>query len=140
MRISDWSSDVCSSDLPSYLQEHGRPNSPEDLAQHNCLSFGNQGNQARGWLLKQDGELRAVRVKGNMACSDGSVLHQWTLAGIGLAWRSLWEIQDDLAAGRLISVLDDYAAPANGICAMLPERKHLPLRDRKRVVQGKRVS
>src|SRR3546814_21153115 len=102
MRISDWSSDVCSSDLPSYLQEHGRPNSPEDLAQHNCLSFGNQGNQARGWLLKQDGELRDVRVKGNMACSDGSVLHQWTLAGIGLAWRSLWEIQDESAAGRLI--------------------------------------
>src|SRR3546814_13356016 len=65
-----------------------------------------------------------------MACSDGSVLHQWTLAGIGLAWRSLWEIQDDLAAGRLISVLDDYAAPANGIFAMLPERKHLPLRVR----------
>ncbi|HWK69909.1 LysR family transcriptional regulator [Pollutimonas sp. M17] len=115
---------------PSYLQEYGRPNTPDDLAQHNCLSFGNQGNQARGWLLRQDGELRAVRVKGNMACSDGSVLHQWTLAGIGLAWRSLWEVQEDLAEGRLISVLDDYAAPANGIFAMLPERKHLPLRVR----------
>jgi DNA-binding transcriptional LysR family regulator len=115
---------------PSYLQEYGRPNTPDDLAQHNCLSFGNQGNQARGWLLKQDGELRAVRVKGNMACSDGSVLHQWTLAGIGLAWRSLWEVQDDLSEGRLVSVLDSYAAPANGIFAMLPERKHLPLRVR----------
>lgn len=115
---------------PSYLQEYGRPNTPDDLALHNCLSFGNQGNQARGWLLKQDGELRAVRVKGNMACSDGSVLHQWTLAGIGLAWRSLWEVQEDLAEGRLVSVLDGYAAPANGIFAMLPERKHLPLRVR----------
>ncbi|MFW7343622.1 LysR family transcriptional regulator [Pollutimonas sp. H1-120] len=115
---------------PSYLQEYGRPNTPDDLAQHNCLSFGNQGNQARGWLLKQDGELRAVRVKGNMACSDGSVLHQWTLAGIGLAWRSLWEVQEDLAEGRLVSVLDSYAAPANGIFAMFPERKHLPLRVR----------
>lgn len=113
---------------PSYLHEHGRPNTPDDLADHNCLSFGSQGNQARGWLLRQNGQLRAMRVKGNMACSDGSVLHQWTLAGIGLSWRSLWEVRDDLAAGRLVSVLDEYAAPANGIFAMLPERRHLPLR------------
>ncbi len=115
---------------PSYLGQHGRPNKPDDLAQHNCLSFGHQGNQSKGWLLKQDGVARAVRVKGRLACSDGSVLHEWALAGCGLAWRSLWEVHDDLAAGRLVSVLDEYAAPANGIFAMLPERKHLPLRVR----------
>ncbi|WP_442592410.1 LysR family transcriptional regulator [Parapusillimonas sp. JC17] len=115
---------------PEYLAKHGKPQQPSDLTLHNCLSFGNQGNQARGWLLRQDGELRAIRVKGNMACSDGSVLHQWTLDAVGLAWRSLWEVREDLAAGRLISVLDEYAAPANGIFAMLPERRHLPLRVR----------
>jgi len=115
---------------PSYLGRHGRPNTPDDLAQHNCLSFGSQGNQSKGWLLKQDGLVRAIRVKGNVACSDGSVLHQWVLAGFGLAWRSLWEVHEDLACGRLVSVLDEYAAPANGIFAMLPERKHLPLRVR----------
>lgn len=115
---------------PSYLGRHGRPNTPDDLAQHNCLSFGRQGNQSKGWLLKQDGLVRAIRVKGDMACSDGSVLHQWVLAGFGLAWRSLWEVHEDLACGRLVSVLDEYAAPANGIFAMLPERKHLPLRVR----------
>lgn len=115
---------------PSYLNEHGRPNSPEDLAQHNCLSFGTQGNQSKGWLLSQNGQVKPIRVKGNMACSDGSVLHEWTLAGCGLAWRSLWEVREDLSLGRLVSVLDDYAAPANGIFAMLPERKHLPLRVR----------
>ncbi|MBF6617391.1 LysR family transcriptional regulator [Pollutimonas thiosulfatoxidans] len=115
---------------PSYLERHGRPATPDDLARHNCLSFGNQGNQARGWLLRQNGQLRAIRAKGSLACSDGSVLHQWTLAGIGLSWRSLWEVRDDLAAGRLLTVLDDYAAPPNGIFAMLPERKHLPLRVR----------
>lgn len=115
---------------PEYLAKHGKPQQPNDLTLHNCLSFGNQGNQARGWLLRQDGEVRAIRVKGNMACSDGSVLHQWTLDGVGLAWRSLWEVREDLAAGRLISLLDEYAAPANGIFAMLPERRHLPLRVR----------
>ena len=115
---------------PSYIEAHGRPQTPDDLALHNCLSFGSQGNQARGWMLMCDGQPRAVRVKGTMACSDGSVLHEWTLAGCGLAWRSLWEVREDLAAGRLVSVLDDYAAPANGIFAMLAERRHLPLRVR----------
>ena len=113
---------------PNYLQRHGRPNTPDDLLEHNCLSFGLQGNQAKGWLLRQNGQVRAIRVKGNLACSDGSALHQWTLSGIGLAWRSLWEVQEDIAAGRLVTVLDDFAAPANGIFALMPERKHIPQR------------
>lgn len=113
---------------PAYLKQHGHPRTPDDLAHHNCLSFGTQGNQARGWLLQQQGQIRALRVRGNMSCSDGSVLHEWTLAGYGLSWRSLWEVRDDLAAGRLVSVLDDCAAPANGIFALFPERKHLPVR------------
>lgn len=113
---------------PSYLQRYGRPNVPDDLLDHNCLSFGQQGNQAKGWLLRQNGQVRAIRVKGNLACSDGSVLHQWTLNGMGLAWRSLWEVQEDINAGRLITVLDEYAAPPNGIFALMPERKHIPQR------------
>lgn len=113
---------------PAYLQLHGRPNVPDDLLEHNCLSFGQQGNQAKGWLLRQNGQTKAVRVKGNLACSDGSVLHQWTLAGIGLAWRSLWEVQQDIAAGRLVTVLEAFEAPANGIFALFPERKHVPQR------------
>lgn len=113
---------------PAYLQRHGMPRVPDDLLDHNCLSFGQQGNQAKGWLLRQNGQLRAIRVKGNLACSDGSVLHQWTLAGMGLAWRSLWEVQEDIGAGKLVTVLDEYAAPPNGIFALMPERKHLPQR------------
>src|SRR5690606_35432964 len=113
---------------PAHLQQGGRPNTPDDLLDHNCLSFGQQGNQAKGWLLRQNGQVRAIRVKGNLACSDGSVLHQWTLAGMGLAWRSLWEVQEDIANGKLVTVLDEYAAPPNGIFALMPERKHLPQR------------
>lgn len=128
MRLADNRRVIVAS--PAYLAQFGRPNSPEDLAVHNCLSFGTQGNQSKGWLLKQDEQLRAVRVKGNLSCSDGSVLHDWTLAGCGLAWRSLWEVREDLETGRLVTVLDDYAAPPNGIFAMLTERKHLPLRVR----------
>src|SRR5690606_27316842 len=113
---------------PTYLQRHGCPKVPDDLLEHNCLSFGQQENQAKGWLLRQHGQIRAIRVKGPLACSGGSVLHQCTLAGMGLAWRALWEVQEDIAAGYLVTVLDELAAPPNGIFALMPERKHLPQR------------
>jgi DNA-binding transcriptional LysR family regulator len=49
---------------------------------------------------------------------------------MGIAWRSTWEVDDDLAAGRLATVLDDFAAPPNGIYVLFPHAKHLALRVR----------
>ncbi len=63
-------------------------------------------------------------------CNDGAVLHEWALAGRGLAWRSLWEVGRDLGEGRLTSVLDAWQAPPMGIHAVFPQRRHLPLRVR----------
>nr|MBA3479757.1 LysR family transcriptional regulator [Lautropia sp.] len=115
---------------PSYLASRGTPQSPADLTDHNCLGFGNYGNQARGWLLQVDGKLLPVRVTGNMECNDGAVLHDWALAGHGLAWRSMWEVSEDLKSGQLQTVLDEFAAPVNAIHAVFPQRRHLPLRVR----------
>lgn len=115
---------------PDYLRRRGTPQVPADLAQHDCLTFGTYGNQARGWLFTVDGRPLALRVSGNMECNDGAVLHEWALAGMGLAWRSMWEVREDLEAGRLATVLDRYAAPDNAICALFPQRRHLPLRVR----------
>lgn len=115
---------------PAYLAGHGTPTSPDDLVRHNCLTFGTYGNQARGWLFTVDGQPTPVRVSGSMECNDGAVLHDWALAGEGLAWRSMWEVGDDLAAGRLVTVLDAFAAPDNAIYAVFAQRRHLPLRVR----------
>lgn len=73
---------------------------------------------------------RSLRPGGPLDCSDGQVLHAWCVAGYGIAWRSTWEVESDIAAGRLVTVLDDYAAPPNGIYALFPQRKHLALRVR----------
>lgn len=126
MRLADNRRVIVAS--PDYLHEYGRPNTPEDLMRHNCLSFGSQGNQSKGWLLQHEGKVKAYRVNGTLTSTEGSVLLDWALAGCGLAWRSLWEVRQDLEAGRLVSVLDDYVAPPNGIFAILTERKHQPRR------------
>jgi DNA-binding transcriptional LysR family regulator len=71
-----------------------------------------------------------LKVAGNMVCNDGEVLHDWALAGKGLAWRSMWEVGGEIAAGRLRTVLDQHAAPGNDIHAVFAQRRHLPLRIR----------
>lgn len=111
---------------PAYLARHGVPMSPDDLAAHNCMSLGPQ----RGWTLRVRNEVQTVKVTGSFECNDGAVLHEWALAGKGLSWRSLWEVGADMTAGRLVSVLDDCAAPPVGIYAVFPQRRQLPLRVR----------
>ena len=71
-----------------------------------------------------------LRPPGRLDCSDGQVLHAWCLAGLGLAWRSTWEVESDLRAGHLQEVLESHAAPPNGIYAVFPHARHLPLRVR----------
>ena len=115
---------------PSYLQRAGLPASPADLARHQCLTLSSDASQTRGWAFLVDGSLTHLRPGGRLDCSDGQVLHEWCLQGLGLAWRSTWEVQADLAEGRLRSVLDDFAAPPNGIYAVFPSARHLPLRVR----------
>lgn len=115
---------------PRYLARHGCPESLDALARHNCLAFGSTANQQRGWTFSQAGKVVTIRVSGNMECTDGAVLHDWCLDGHGLAWRSWWEVGDDIRAGRLVTVLDEFAAPPIGIHAVFPQRRHLPLRVR----------
>lgn len=113
---------------PAYLSRAGIPRKLEDLAQHSCLSLGE--SQSRGWSFQQDGKLVNLRVAGPLECNDGAVLHDWALQGLGLTWRSWWEVKDDLAEGRLVTVLEDYASPDYPVCAVVPQRKFLPLRVR----------
>ena len=112
---------------PSYLQRYGVPRSVEDLSTHRCLALASQ----TGWSFRdaRRPELTAVvKVPGPLVCNDGAVLHAGALAGMGLAWRSHWEIAADLRAGRLVAVLEQWAVPAIGIHAIYPQRQHLPPR------------
>lgn len=115
---------------PAYLQRAGVPSHPSELARHACLTLSSDASQTRGWAFVIDGSVSYLRPTARLDCSDGQVLHEWCLQGLGLAWRSTWEVQHDIAAGRLVSVLDGFAAPPNGIYAVFPSARHLPLRVR----------
>ena len=118
---------------PAYLARRGTPEQPSDLLQHDCLTLSSDASQTRGWAFRMEGSTNEVihlRPGGPLDCSDGQVLHDWCLAGYGIAWRSTWEVEAEIQAGQLVAVLEDYAAPPNGIFVVFPQRKHLPLRVR----------
>lgn len=119
---------------PAYLKRYGTPLHPNELTKFHCLTLSSDASQTRGWaftLHKAQGvEVIHLKPAGPLDCSDGQVLHDWCLAGYGIAWRSTWEVESEIAAGVLLPVLEDFAAPPNGIHAVFPQRKHLPLRVR----------
>ena len=120
---------------PQYLARHGTPKVPSDLLQHACLTLSSDASQTRGWAFRVPAaggghEVVHLRPGGPLDCSDGQVLHDWCLAGFGIAWRSTWEVESEIRSGQLVAVLEDFAAPPNGIYVVFSQRKHLPLRVR----------
>ncbi|MDD2925765.1 LysR family transcriptional regulator [Rhodoferax sp.] len=117
---------------PAYLQRHGSPQHPHELARFDCLTLTHDASQTRGWAfslpLGANAEVVYLKPGGPLSCSDGEVLFDWCLAGYGIAWRSSWEVQAEVASGALVPLLEDFAAPPNGIYAVFAQRKHLPLR------------
>ena len=115
---------------PDYLKRHGTPQHPTDLAKFACLTLSSDASQTRGWVFQVAGEVLHLKPGGPLACSDGQVLHDWCMDGHGIAWRSTWEVEAEIAAGKLVPLLQAFDAPPNGIYAVFPQRKHLPLRVR----------
>ena len=115
---------------PAYLKRAGTPQHPHELARHECLALSSDASQTRGWAFNVADEVVYLRPTGRLDCTDGQVLHAWCSAGLGLAWRSAWEVEQEVRAGELVSVLSDFAAPPNGIYAVFPHARHLALRVR----------
>ncbi len=115
---------------PEYFAKHGRPKSLDDLPGHNCLAFNLQGGQNRGWYFRRNGKLATVRVSGTLDCNDGELLHRWVSEGVGLGWRSTWEIEEQLKRGELETVLDEFALPEYDILAVYPQQRYVPAKVR----------
>jgi len=118
---------VCAS--PAYLRRHGTPETPEDLAKHNCLTT---TDFAMNWDYRSaDGKAGSVRVTGRYACDNWEVLREWALAGLGVALKSTWDVRRHLEDGSLVSLLPGYTFASDvAIYAVYPHRRHLPAKTR----------
>jgi DNA-binding transcriptional LysR family regulator len=95
---------------PAYLARCGEPKTTADLEKHNRLGFC-YVRASEGWPFCVAGERLTVPVKGRILASDGEALRTMALNGVGLARVAGFSVRHDIAAGRLVEVLADIAAP-----------------------------
>ncbi|MFL6697306.1 MAG: LysR family transcriptional regulator [Vitreoscilla sp.] len=120
---------VCAT--PEYLKTHGTPQTPAELARHACLVLSSGAALHADWRFRPPrGVATHVRVRGRLVSDNGQQVHDWMLAGHGLARRSIWDVADELASGRLVEVLREWSDEEAPVSAVYASRRHLPRRTR----------
>ena len=112
---------------PEYLASQGTPQSPEEIATHRCLALGDTWT----WIFGSGAHETAVRIAARLRSDSSEVLRVAALAGHGLMRTTEIKIIDDLAAGRLVSVLSNYIDnSATGVYALYVSGRHILPRQR----------
>lgn len=92
---------------PAYLATRGTPQTLEDLAFHHCLVFNGGGHFHADWRFGKGEHGRTIRIGSHLATTSSDLPLIWALAGLGITQKSIWEVQDHLAAGRLVTILEE---------------------------------
>lgn len=114
---------VCAA-APAYLRRAGVPQQPEDLRQHECLIYTYLAEAETWHFVCPEGE-RPIRISGRLRANNGDALRQAALAGFGVTFAPSFLIGPDIAAGRLVPLLEDYWPSDAGIFAVYPAQRHL---------------
>ncbi|MEM5460155.1 LysR family transcriptional regulator [Paraburkholderia phytofirmans] len=109
---------------PEYLRLNGAPECPEQLLEHKILNYTLSKNYRELKFTRCD-ETSTVAVDGLMESNDGQVLRTAALSGLGILVQPKYIVYDDVKAGRLIPVLDQWDLPRLTINLAYPSRKHL---------------
>lgn len=113
---------------PGYLARNGTPQTPEDLAQHNCILMRFGADVDQDWPFAHEGKTRRVMVRGDRIANDGDLVRRWALAGFGIVRKSQWDIAEDLAAGRLVTILRAYEVAPLRLQLVWPANRQQPRR------------
>jgi DNA-binding transcriptional LysR family regulator len=121
-RLASCRSVLCAS--PAYLKRRGRPERPEDLKEHECIThaFGARAE----YRLRRSGRLTTLDVKGSLSGNETAVLRQAALAGAGVAMLPTYFVGDDLRRGTLVRLLPDHEPEPLAIHAVYLSRQHQP--------------
>jgi DNA-binding transcriptional LysR family regulator len=113
---------------PDYLARHGRPQKPGDLAHHEYLGYTLAGSSALQFIV--DGQPLAVPVHSRITASNGEVLIEAAVRGMGITSHPDFIVDDYIASGRVEQILGEFPMPELGIYALLPSNRQVPYRVR----------
>jgi DNA-binding transcriptional LysR family regulator len=112
---------------PDYIARMGEPKTVEDLSRHKCLGF-NFRRSAPVWPLKESGRIVDRMVNGPLVANNAQTLKRMAIAGVGMARLADYHIRDEIAAGRLIEVLNGTVGDDEQIHALYHGGPRLPFR------------
>lgn len=111
---------------PAYLEKNGFPETLQDLSAHNCLTFYLEQGIHDRWVFDRDGQQFAINITGDRRSDDSSVVRNWAVDGLGIAYRSWVDVAQDIQAGRLLHVLPQYGGEIVPIYMVYPYRQFMP--------------
>ncbi|MCL6415016.1 LysR family transcriptional regulator [Aestuariirhabdus sp. Z084] len=110
---------------PEYLQAHGEPQHPEELRQHNCLTYRLGSRVFNTWSFADSSKTYRVTVQGDRESNDADIVRRWVVAGKGIGFKSSLDISADLRSGRVVRILEQYQSDPVGIWLICPSRKQV---------------
>ena len=110
---------------PSYLEKHGVPKAPDDLRDHNIIAYQYQESATDWHFLGPDKKQITVPVSGSIQMNNSLALREALLGGVGITRTPTFVVGDDVAAGRLITLLPNYEILEVSIYLVYPQRRHL---------------
>jgi len=108
----------------AYLKKHGKPRAPADLLDHPCVRVRLPSGALYRWELKKGGTTKHIDVSGPITLDEASLARTAVLEGIGLGFFMEPDVRADLAAGRLVRVLEDWTPPRAALCLYYPSRRN----------------
>jgi len=109
---------------PSYIARYGRPEKPEDLKNHNCLRISTVSHW-NDWHFNLGDETWTFTANGNFDSNSADAVYHATLAGLGIAQLSSYLVEQDIAAGRLVTLLPEYEEDPTDIFAVYSDKRNL---------------
>lgn len=112
---------------PEYLAQEGVPYTPEALEQHNCIIYYSRERKDNVWCFSQEGEDRAIKVKGNYRVDSADAILDAALAGHGIGYLATYLLDKEFQEGKLVRLLPDWELSQHmPLYAVYPRHKFLP--------------
>lgn len=110
---------------PDYFAAHGRPETPDDLARHQCIRLRLPSGMIMRWEFERHGELTRLDPEGSLTLQSSELVREAARAGLGIACLTERMIADDLDSGILVPVLGEWTPPFPGLCIYYSRHRHM---------------